>query len=81
MSNFTISPSPHVHGGDSIEKNMYGVLIALVPTFIFSIVFYRYVDTNIQPVDTSQTQTFEVEIPSGSSVREIADILQTNKIL
>ena len=40
MSNFTISPSPHVHGGDSIEKNMYGVLIALAPTFIFSIVFF-----------------------------------------
>ena len=40
MSNFTISPFPHVHGGDSIEKNMYGVLIALVPTFIFSIVFF-----------------------------------------
>ena len=40
MSNFTISPSPHVHGGASIEKNMYGVLIALVPTFIFSIVFF-----------------------------------------
>ena len=40
MSNFTMSPSPHVHGGDSIEKNMYGVLIALVPTFIFSIVFF-----------------------------------------
>ena len=40
MSNFTISPSPYVHGGDSIEKNMYGVLIALVPTFIFSIVFF-----------------------------------------
>lgn len=40
MSNFIISPSPHIHGGDSIEKNMYGVLIALVPTFIFSIVFF-----------------------------------------
>ena len=40
MSNFTISPSPHVHGGDSIEKNMYGVLIALVPTVNFSIVFF-----------------------------------------
>ena len=40
MSNFTISPSPHVHGGGLIEKNMYGVLIALVPTFIFSIVFF-----------------------------------------
>ena len=40
MSNFTISPSPHDKAGDSIEKNMYGVLIALVPTFIFSIVFF-----------------------------------------
>lgn len=40
MSNFTISPSPHIHGNDSIEKNMYGVLIALIPTFIFSIVFF-----------------------------------------
>ena len=40
MSNFTISPSPHVHGVDSIEKNMDCVLIALVPTVIFSIVFF-----------------------------------------
>lgn len=40
MSNFTISPSPHIHSGDSIEKNMYGVLIALIPAFIFSIVFF-----------------------------------------
>lgn len=35
-----ISPSPHIHGGDSIEKNMYGVLIALIPAFIVSIVFF-----------------------------------------
>ena len=26
-----ISLSPHVHGGDSVKKNMYGVLIALIP--------------------------------------------------
>lgn len=32
-----VSPSPHVHSGDTIEKNMYGVLIALVPTFIVSL--------------------------------------------
>jgi len=25
-----VSPSPHIHSGDTIEKNMYGVLIALV---------------------------------------------------
>lgn len=38
--NLFISPSPHVHSGDSIEKNMYGVLIALIPAFICSVVFF-----------------------------------------
>ena len=28
-----VSLSPHVHGGDSVQKNMYGVLIALIPAF------------------------------------------------
>lgn len=28
-----VSPSPHVHSGDSISKNMYHVLIALAPAF------------------------------------------------
>lgn len=32
-----VSPSPHVHSGDSIARNMYGVLIALIPAFAFSI--------------------------------------------
>jgi electron transport complex protein RnfD len=32
-----ISPSPHVHGGDSVKKNMYGVIIALLPAFLASI--------------------------------------------
>ena len=27
-----VSLSPHVHSGDSIQKNMYGVLIALTDT-------------------------------------------------
>lgn len=32
-----ITPSPHIHSGDSISKNMYGVLIALIPAFLFSV--------------------------------------------
>jgi electron transport complex, rnfABCDGE type, D subunit len=36
-SKLIISPSPHIHGGDSISKNMYGVLIALVPAFLVSL--------------------------------------------
>ncbi len=35
--NLTVSPSPHIHGGDSISKNMYWVLIALIPTYLVSI--------------------------------------------
>lgn len=38
--NLLVSPSPHVHSGDSIEKNMYGVLIALIPAFICSVIFF-----------------------------------------
>ncbi|MCC8171689.1 MAG: RnfABCDGE type electron transport complex subunit D [Parabacteroides sp.] len=35
-----VSPSPHIHGGDTIGKNMYGVLIALVPAFLVSLYYF-----------------------------------------
>ena len=35
-----ISLSPHVHGGDSVQKNMYGVCIALVPALVASLYFF-----------------------------------------
>jgi electron transport complex protein RnfD len=35
-----ISPSPHIHGGDSIQKNMYGVLIALIPAMLISLYYF-----------------------------------------
>ncbi len=35
-----VSPSPHDHADDSIKKNMYGVLIALIPAFIVSLCFF-----------------------------------------
>ena len=35
-----VSLSPHVHGGDSVKKNMYGVLIALIPAFLVSLYFF-----------------------------------------
>lgn len=33
-----VSPSPHVHSGDSISKNMYAVIIALIPAYAVSLV-------------------------------------------
>ncbi len=40
MSKLIVSLSPHVHGGDSVEKNMYGVCIALVPALLCSLWFF-----------------------------------------
>ncbi len=40
MSKFIVSPSPHIHSGDSIEKNMYGVIIAMVPALLASLYFF-----------------------------------------
>lgn len=40
MSKFIISLSPHVHGGDSVEKNMYGVCVALVPALLAGLYFF-----------------------------------------
>jgi len=37
---FTISPSPHIHSGDSVNKIMYSVILALAPAFIWSVVVF-----------------------------------------
>lgn len=37
---YLVSPSPHLHSGDSIEKNMYGVVIALLPALLTSFYFF-----------------------------------------
>lgn len=36
-----VSPSPHVHSGDTIEKNMYNVLIALIPAFLVALYVFQ----------------------------------------
>ncbi|MBQ8051227.1 MAG: RnfABCDGE type electron transport complex subunit D [Bacteroidaceae bacterium] len=40
MNKPIISLSPHVHGGDSVQKNMYGVCIALLPALLASFYFF-----------------------------------------
>ena len=35
-----VSLSPHAHGTDSVEKNMYGVIIALLPALIVSFIYF-----------------------------------------
>ena len=40
MNKLIVSLSPHVHSEDSVKKNMYGVLIALIPAFLVSLYFF-----------------------------------------
>lgn len=41
MSNkLIVSLSPHVHGKDSVERNMYGVIIALMPALAVSFLYF-----------------------------------------
>lgn len=35
-----VSLSPHVHGNDSVQKNMYGVCIALIPALLCSFIAF-----------------------------------------
>ncbi len=40
MSKLIVSLSPHAHGKDSVERNMYGVIIALVPALLVSFLYF-----------------------------------------
>ncbi|MBQ2519425.1 MAG: RnfABCDGE type electron transport complex subunit D, partial [Bacteroidaceae bacterium] len=40
MNKLTVSLSPHVHGGDSVKKNMYGVCLALLPALVWSLYYF-----------------------------------------
>lgn len=35
-----VSTAPHIHSGDSVEKKMYGTLLALVPAAVVAVLFF-----------------------------------------
>lgn len=40
MGKLIVSLSPHAHSNDSVEKNMYGVIIALIPAILVSFFYF-----------------------------------------
>ncbi len=54
-----MSLSPHIHNGDSVEKNMYGVLIALIPAFICSVIFFGWGAIIVTAVSVAACLIFE----------------------
>lgn len=37
MDKLFVSPSPHIHSGDSVERNMYAVIVALLPAVLIAL--------------------------------------------
>ncbi len=40
MGKLIVSLSPHAHSSDSVQRNMYGVIIALIPALVVSFIFF-----------------------------------------
>lgn len=40
MGKLIVSLSPHAHGDDSVERNMFGVIIALLPALLVSFLYF-----------------------------------------
>lgn len=59
MKQLTISLSPHVHGGDSVSKNMYGVCIALIPALVCSFIFFGLGAIAVTAVSVASCVFFE----------------------
>ena len=56
---FTVSPSPHIHSGNSIERLMYDVLLALVPAFLVSVWFFGLGALYVSIVSITSCMLFE----------------------
>jgi len=56
---FYMSLAPHIHSGDSIEKKMYGVLLALIPAFLVSLYVFGWGALIVTVISVISCVTFE----------------------
>lgn len=76
-----ISTSPHVHGGDTIEKNMYTVILALVPAMIASLAVYGIGSLIVTAVSVLSCLLFEWLITKYLLKKECTTICDGSAII
>jgi len=81
MNKLTVSMSPHVHSGDSISKNMYGVLIALIPALLCSFVYFGLGAILVTLVSVASCVFFEWAINKYMLKRNDTSVLDGSAIL
>ncbi len=76
-----ISLSPHIHGGDSIQKNMFGVCIALAPALLASLWFFGLGAAIVLSVSVLSCVLFEWAITKFMLKRPVCTICDGSAIL
>lgn len=68
---------------DKVVRKIIWVIVVtlLIMIGVFGFTIYRYVDSGLQPLDTAKDDLVQVEIPSGSSNKQIGEILEKNDVI
>ena len=76
-----VSLSPHDHANDSVQKNMYGVLIALIPAFLVSLLAFGIGSLVVTAVSVVSCVFFEWAISKYILKRERLSITDGSAII
>jgi electron transport complex protein RnfD len=76
-----ISLSPHVHGGDSVQRNMYGVCMALLPALAASLWFFGLGTAIVMLTSVASCVFFEWAIAKFILKRERITITDGSAVL
>lgn len=76
-----VSLSPHVHSGDSVQKNMYGVIIALVPALLVSLYVFGLGAAIVMATSVAACVLFEWAITKFILKREKCTVCDGSAIL
>lgn len=76
-----VSLSPHVHSGDSVQKNMYGVILALVPALLVSLCVFGMGAAIVMTTSVAACVLFEWAITKYILKREKCTVCDGSAIL
>ena len=81
MNKLIVSLSPHVHSGDTVQRNMYGVCIALLPALVCSLYFFGLGAAVVLLTSIASCVLFEWAITKYILGRDKVTILDGSAIL
>ena len=81
MGKLIVSLSPHAHGTDTVERNMYGVIIALMPARLVSFYFFGLGSVIVTAVSVAACVCFEWAISKYIMKQERNTVLDGSAVL